>query len=523
MKSELREGQEAGSRSNVDACEGDYDGFEQILLDGRDDPELPLLGAGAVSSPGSHGSAHLEVEGQPLEVHAMSLAERVYTVVIFTLTACMLYADQNLMAPNLTAIARDFGFNDQQRDTYLGGYIAAAFFAMGAPSALVIGYLSDRVNRRHLLFSIVLLGEGPCLATFFVTRYWQLLLLRMLTSISIGGALPLVCSLAGDLFFVRQRPGVLACVQVATACGLVLGQAVAGFVGSAWGWRWPFVLVALPALGVAAIMLVTTREPPRGGTEAALSKAYASGEFQYAERISLRKAAALGRTRSNLAVVLQGLPGSLPWGVLITFLNDFLSQQKGLTVPQATVVVIVAGSGGAVGVLGGGFLGQQLHAVWRPAMPLFTGACVMAASFPVWAIINSRLYGAGAMPAFMALGFAGAMLASPPGPNARGIILNVNEPEVRGVAMAMQTVLDDLGKGLGLYVLALMISAWGRETAFNVAIAGWLPCGLIFACAALTLGRDEDAMQERLRRRVAGTPGVAPLADAPGGWSLVTV
>ena len=82
-------------------------------------------------------------------------------------------------------------------------------------------------------------------------------------------------------------------------------------------------------------------------------------------------------------------------------------------------VVIVAGSGGAVGVLGGGFLGQQLHAAWRPAMPLFTGACVMAAAFPVWGIINSRLYGAAAMPAFMALGFAGAMLASPPGPNAR--------------------------------------------------------------------------------------------------------
>ena len=174
------------------------------------------------------------------------------------------------------------------------------------------------------------------------------------------------------------------------------GQAVTGRLclrtGSAWGWRWPFVLVALPALGVAAIMLVTTREPPRGGTEAALSvrscrartpccvqrpcargdasaaglpcsagrlarravqqpgslvltrgsccaqKAYASGDFQYSERISLRKAAGLARTRSNLAVVLQGLPGSLPWGVLITFLNDFLSQQKGLTVPQATLV-----------------------------------------------------------------------------------------------------------------------------------------------------------------------------------------
>ena len=63
-------------------------------------------------------------------------------------------------------------------------------------------------------------------------RYWQLLLLRMLTSISIGGTLPLVCSLIGDLFFVRQRMGVMAVVQVAVACGLLLGQALAGFIGA---------------------------------------------------------------------------------------------------------------------------------------------------------------------------------------------------------------------------------------------------------------------------------------------------
>ena len=44
----------------------------------------------------------------------------------------------------------------------------------------------------------------------------------------------------------------------------------------------------------------------------------------------------------------------------------------------------------------------------------------------------------------------------------RGILLNVNEPEVRGVTLAMQTVLDDLGKGLGPLVVAFMISAWGR-------------------------------------------------------------
>jgi MFS family permease len=43
----------------------------------------------------------------------------------------------------------------------LGGYIAAAFFAVGAPAALFIGYLCDKMNRRNLLFVVVLLGENP--------------------------------------------------------------------------------------------------------------------------------------------------------------------------------------------------------------------------------------------------------------------------------------------------------------------------------------------------------------------------
>ena len=134
-------------------------------------------------------------------------------------------------------------------------------------------------------------------------------------------------------------------------------------------------------------------------------------------------------------------------------------------------------------------------------MPLFVGACVASAAFPVWFLINADV---GHMPLSVsfAAGFLGGMLASPPGPNARcdclphllwvvtpaagasaachssgspvraGLIgvlmwcratlLNVNEPEVRGVALALQTVRDDLGKGLGPLLVSLMVSAWGQ-------------------------------------------------------------
>ena len=75
-------------------------------------------------------------------------------------------------------------------------------------------------------------GEGPCLATYWVRRYWQLLLVRVLTGISLGGTFPLVFSLVGDLFFTSQRAGVAAGIQLATGAGFAAGQGIAGFVGA---------------------------------------------------------------------------------------------------------------------------------------------------------------------------------------------------------------------------------------------------------------------------------------------------
>lgn len=78
-------------------------------------------------------------------------------------------------------------------------------------------------------------GEGPCLLTYFVSSYWQLFVLRALTGISIGGCLPLVFNLLGDLFDAQHRANVLSGVLIATGAGTAIGQALAGLIGSAQG------------------------------------------------------------------------------------------------------------------------------------------------------------------------------------------------------------------------------------------------------------------------------------------------
>ena len=65
---------------------------------------------------------------------------------------------------------------------------------------------------------------------------------------------------------------------------------------------------------------------------------YAVEGFSYQEKVSLSKLKLLASSFSTVFAVLQGLPGSLPWGVLLTFLNDFLSQHKNMSIAQATWV-----------------------------------------------------------------------------------------------------------------------------------------------------------------------------------------
>ena len=94
----------------------------------------------------------------------------------------------------------EFGFDDEERDRKLGGYVALAFFTLGCPISFLVGYLADRHRRIPLFALIIVLGEGACFFTYFTTTYTGLLVTRALTGISVGGALPLIFSLLSDMF-----------------------------------------------------------------------------------------------------------------------------------------------------------------------------------------------------------------------------------------------------------------------------------------------------------------------------------
>jgi predicted MFS family arabinose efflux permease len=114
---------------------------------------------------------------------------------------------------------------------------------------------------------------------------------------------------------------------------------------------------------------------------------------------------------------LQGLFGCLPWGMILVFLNDFLAQNKGLSVQQSTFVLLVLGVGGGIGVVGGGWLGQWLYNRWKWSMSLFIGSATVVGTLPLAYLVNADVAAHPPLTLFMAL-MAG-LLSGTVGPNMR--------------------------------------------------------------------------------------------------------
>jgi MFS family permease len=195
--------------------------------------------------------------------------ERKWALTLFSITTVLLFADQNLMSPNLTAMADDFGLNEEERDRKLGGDISLAFFLLGAPASFLVGFLADTMNRAKVFGWTVAIGEMACLSTYFVQTYTQLYICRAITGFSVGGAFPVIYSVLGDLFAAEDRHVASAIVSFGVGAGISVGQAVAGYIGPTFGWRLPFVLISVPALFCAGLVYYTVKDPERGVMEPA--------------------------------------------------------------------------------------------------------------------------------------------------------------------------------------------------------------------------------------------------------------
>jgi len=161
----------------------------------------------------------------------------------------------------------------------------------------------------------------------------------------------------------------------------------------------------------------------------------------------------------------------------------------------ATVVLLIFGVGTVCGELVGGVCGSILYGMDNRYPPLLAGSLAIICCVPTWILIDVVTSSSNDLFIFV-ISFTGGLGSGVTGPIIQAILQNVTVPKARGQAFGVFNVTNDLGRGIGPLMVALLVVWFGNvEVAFNVSVLGWVLCGLIILLIFYTIRRDEDQIR----------------------------
>jgi ABC-type branched-subunit amino acid transport system ATPase component/sugar phosphate permease len=137
-------------------------------------------------------------------------------------------------------------------------------------TALPLGALGDRTRRTTIAGVCTIVWAAFTVFTGMVHAIWQLVAARVMTGMGQANEQPIQSSLLADAYPPQGRGRVFGLHRAATTLGLVLGPACAGGIaslaGGDEGWRWSFIVLAIPEM-VLGVVVLFVREPKRGRHE----------------------------------------------------------------------------------------------------------------------------------------------------------------------------------------------------------------------------------------------------------------
>lgn len=417
------------------------------------------------------------------------------SLALMVILSFFLMADMFITPAIVPELAREFGVA-----TGTIGIAGSAFMLLGAMVGLYFGYANDRFSRKRLLIVTVLLGETACLLTgvaAITDNFTSFVVMRLLTGIGVGGIYPITFSLLSDYVSEKHRAKACAGVDIAWGLGMLSGPLLAGIaLQTDYGWRLAYVLAALPSFPLLILYALISREPERGASEAG----HQQGVDQPAFGLSDLKLVFGNRT--NILLFLQGIPGSVPWGILPFWLITFFRESRGFDTADATTIWELFGIATVVGGLFWAAMGDWLFNK-RPAYTAVLCTVFIALGMPpIYLLLNIEWPG---FSHYLVLVIAGGVLISVASSNVRALLMNVNTPNHRGSVFAIYNFADNIGKGVGPALGGLILATTSDyQLMVNLAVSCWLLCVLFFAGVIFTVGKDRQQMQATLRQQEKG-------------------
>ncbi len=273
-------------------------------------------------------------------------------VAVITLLLCFLFAiiegfdlqSMGVAAPRMKA-------EMLLSSTEMGWVFSAAVLGT-LPGAMLAGRLADSIGRKKVFISCILIFGLMSLLTPFTQQLNSLLLVRFMTGLGMGGALPIVITMVSEAVSEKYKATAVSAMYCGMPIGGVLTSVVALSLTADHEWRHIFYFGGIAPLLLVPVLIVFLPE----------SKAY------------LNKTANSPATRPSLVTVLFAKPRILITSslwlsffgtllVLALFQNwlPTLISGLGLNKEQASYIQIGFNLGGSIGILILGFMLDRLN------------------------------------------------------------------------------------------------------------------------------------------------------------------
>ncbi|WP_080745366.1 MFS transporter [Cupriavidus necator] len=327
--------------------------------------------AGATPSPpGAHAATTTEIDVQDfIDSHKFSGFQWIILVLCFLILAADGFdtAAIGFIAP---ALVKQWGVSKSA----LGPVMSAALFGLAA-GALLAGPLADRIGRKIVLVVSILWFGGWSLASATAGSIEALTVMRFLTGIGLGAAMPNAVTLMSEYSPAKRRG-----LAVNTMfCGFTLGASAGGFV-AAWlipeyGWTSVLVVggvaplllaIALVAMLPESVRFMVTHHAPAARIAQVLAR-IAPARLTGAETFVVREqgesvqCSPLGQILSHrfaLSSVMLWVTyfmGLLVFYLLTSWLPTLITD-TGLPIQSAAIITALFPLGGCVGTVATGWL-----------------------------------------------------------------------------------------------------------------------------------------------------------------------